>query len=1123
MARSTESFVVGPLDRHDYREIIEQPAEAAGVTVDARLVDALIADVASSGERATPPSPTAGVADAVTGAVATDALPMLAVTLRQLWERRDALALTYSSYVSLGGLTGVIARTADAVMQASSLDVETHAALRDAFLGMVRIDRDGRFTRKPLMLATVQPRIRQLLKRFEAEGLLVTGAKPGCVELAHEVLIRSWPVLAAWVDDARGELVRLERFDAALARWRQEPAALLEGINLVEAEELIARGHFSLQTPDAIRLVQASRLKRDDALVREQQRQQAMRVSESLRLATEARQSVDREPETAMRVAWEAVLWDRNEMSEAVFRETLARMPAPVQRLYEGGRLNVEKIGCGDTGSYFYAAGGSGCGYFSSRERPAWIATWRDDGTRIGRFDVAGDGRWDVAPAPSDRKLIVVRSGRLSLLDLSGRVLCTVDLPEWTKEEYSEPECRLLVSGLQGLVQQGERAWLFEIGSGADDVRILCTFRWVGDRVSADRDDRLHRPYSTVTDVAFDVDGRRALSNSSDGTARCWTLDGTLLATLEPDAASQFAAVEFLGDRIVTGDLRGEGKIWSDHGELMATFRPAGKLDLFIRAIDERGEYFVTASNDADHALEVWNRNGERQVQLAAHQQHYWSAAFSPDGRFVAAGCADGAVRIWEWRTRRLAAALHGHTDTVHRLSFNSDGTLLVSGSHDGTARLWQLAAPILPTFRAHAGRIGGLFRVDGGLVTSGQTDDVTLLWSSDDREPVALQGIPFHQHAAAPPYLMLTTDASEDVRLWDWRTESGLPLCRCTIPRSVQHGRTRSARISPDGSRFALAYDDPGQEAAELWSADGDRLATLVGVNAPRVDAERLLIVGLGFQRDTGAVVTGAQNGSVWIWSPDGQPLARFVADRGSPDALLDLEVDPLGELIATGVRNSVGLWNWSGKAIAQLSTAGYKVFRVEFAPDGSRLLTISDNPSGSPSHYAEWWDREGTLLTRLDAPGVSSTSEVNFDVYGRYLLLRSSADLRIFDMDGELLGVLAAARGIYVSAVAMSPDGSSVGALFSDGVLRIWSIDARRRIMSISVGSDGPFNFNADGRRLLVAMPSGAIEQHALDIGDLYEGAAARLDRGFNIDEIRRFDIQEPVKLNLAHHGRV
>jgi hypothetical protein len=53
------------------------------------------------------------------------------------------------------------------------------------------------------------------------------------------------------------------------------------------------------------------------------------------------------------------------------------------------------------------------------------------------------------------------------------------------------------------------------------------------------------------------------------------------------------------------------------------------------------------------------------------------------------------------------------------------------------------------------------MFRVDGRLVTSGQTDDLTLLWSSQDSDPITLNGIPFHQHDAAPPHLMVTKSAA--------------------------------------------------------------------------------------------------------------------------------------------------------------------------------------------------------------------------------------------------------------------------------------------------------------------------------------------------------------------------
>jgi WD40 repeat protein len=798
-------------------------------------------------------------------------------------------------------------------------------------------------------------------------------------------------------------------------------------------------------------------------------------------------------------------------------------MPAPVERLHSGDRLDIADVGFVADGSFLYAFGGSGSHWASSSDDQPWVATWRRDGTRIGRFAPPDEGKWAVAPAPFGQTLIIARGGRLSMFDAGGQTLCTVTLPEWARASYNEPKCMVAISGRLGLVQQGRHAWLFEGDPAAKNLVILRVLTWVADRDKLDSDDLFHGAFSGITGIALDSDGQRALSISDDGTGRCWALDGELRARLRSSAGGRFAAAEFLaGGRIATGTMRGQGEIWTDEGQVVKVFRSQSGLDLFIPAVDSRGENFVTASNDSEHALEVWNRDGERQVQLAAHRQHYWCADFSPDDRFVAAGCGDGAVRVWEWREARLVFELHGHTDTVNHVAFSRDGTSLVSCSHDGSARFWQLAAPILPTLRGHSGAIRSMIRTDGRLFTSGQTDDMTLLWMPES-DPVALPGTPIDPVAGSPvPSLMLTATKDGDVRLWEWRGASDVPTCRCIVPRVVRAGDTRTAAISPDGDRFVLAYDTPGTRGAELWSADGQRLAALVGSTVERLDADRLLIVGLGFGRGTRSIVTGAQNGMVWLWAPDGTPVTSFVADRGSPDALFDLVVDPLGEFILTAVRNSVGLWNWRGELIGELNPAGYKVFNVFVSPDGSRLLTISDNPSGSPSFYGQLWNRDGRLLARLDAPGLSRTPALKFDVHRRYVLLRSGADLRIFDFEGQLIGLLAAARGVYVNAVAVSPDGNLIGCLFSDGIVRIWSMADRRRIMSIDVSSPGPFIFNSDGRRLLIGMPSGNIEQHALDISDLYAGTAGRLDRSFNLDEIRRFAIPEPVKLDLANYAR-
>jgi hypothetical protein len=65
------------------------------------------------------------------------------------------------------------------------------------------------------------------------------------------------------------------------------------------------------------------------------------------------------------------------------------------------------------------------------------------------------------------------------------------------------------------------------------------------------------------------------------------------------------------------------------------------------------------------------------------------SLAFSSDGKTLAAGFSDRAVRFWAMPEGRPLGSLEWHLGTVQTLAFSPDGEWLVSGGADGFVRLW--------------------------------------------------------------------------------------------------------------------------------------------------------------------------------------------------------------------------------------------------------------------------------------------------------------------------------------------------------------------------------------------------------------------------------------------------
>jgi WD40 repeat protein len=325
---------------------------------------------------------------------------------------------------------------------------------------------------------------------------------------------------------------------------------------------------------------------------------------------------------------------------------------------------------------------------------------------------------------------------------------------------------------------------------------------------------------------------------------------------------------------------------------------------------------------DTGKALVTFNLR----IQLEPKKFQMWGplsdAVFSPDSRVLAAGSSQQPdIKLWDVAGRKEFGELKGHGKGVTALAFSPDGKRLFSGSADGTARVWGIAPP---TGKPEPPKVVTAQSAPAKPPPAGP-------------KPIGLDGLPelpdwrpypwYTQilGAAFSPDGRFALSGGRAGRLRLWYTQNG-----ADVRRFIGHtGPARAMGFSPDGTKVLSCGDD---KTIRVWEvATGLQLLKLEGHTGP--------VTAAAFSAVSPRVLSGSHDQTVRLWDAEtGKELKRFDGVKGR---IWSVALSADGRRALTGGA-TVQLWDAdSGKELRKLDGHAGEVMAVAFSRDGRRALS--------------------------------------------------------------------------------------------------------------------------------------------------------------------------------------
>jgi len=454
----------------------------------------------------------------------------------------------------------------------------------------------------------------------------------------------------------------------------------------------------------------------------------------------------------------------------------------------------------------------------------------------------------------------------------------------------------------------------------------------------------------------FTPDGERAITASSDETARLWDLQSR---TEVRQYTRQYTghtgplfclALSADGRTLVTGAQDNTLRVW-DVPQTKPIFWLAGH-DGAASGLALSTDGRSIASVGVDKRLRLWDTTklpksidansqpldpAALSKQLAAQEHPATAVAYRTDGNLIATADDHGRVVLWSPFLDQPQGQVEG--SPITSLAFHGNNQQLFAAGNDGLIRVWQLPTPAARQIEGFAAAIQHLVVVSNQplavVTTNDQMTRVINLDTSAVVREFPKREKPVTAIALSPNNAVLAI-AEEGGRVVLFNMSNGEEQG----PFSGHAASVNSIQLHPDNQQIFTASVDGmvrHWRVQDVGQPTNDQSPPLVG-DLPKGPA------ALALTPDGTKLFVGSADGKIRQLRTSDGVVERTL--EGHTDAITELMVAPNGQQLASASRDkTMRIWNAGDGSLLHTHEHPSSVTSVSVSPNSQRIASVADD----------------------------------------------------------------------------------------------------------------------------------------------------------------------------------